>query len=477
MLSEDGQIVETSNKVVANLGGVLYTLAVNFLLYVVLIIVFYMVVRFYLEEETETATDISPKKVYVRVPVVEKSEDVSGAIDDDEEEEDGETPDVNATNKKTLLNFEDFVSDSALKTDGHFLSAFKHAISNDWSSEEGTKQEVMQRAIFCSVALNITFCISALLQERMLTYPYDNEYFVNSYGLVFFTRVGGLLLSAYFMYKLEIQWVSSPLHEYSFPSVANMLSSWCQYEALKYISFPTQVLAKSFKLVPVMLMGKFLHNKTYESYEYVTAFFIGFGIYVFLDSSENFELVRDIWNNEAACGVILLILFLFFDSFTSQWQERMFHNKKTSPLQMMLVINAFSAVFSFITLVHGRELSSAVVFLYAHPKMVIHLLFYCLFSMIGQLFIFYTVKQFGAVVFSTMMSIRILFSILLSCLIFSHPIKEMGIVGMMIVFGTIAYRIKRKNDDAPLFQWRVGREMTYQSSKSIFHHWHQHVDI
>ncbi|CAN0363362.1 unnamed protein product, partial [Ectocarpus sp. 13 AM-2016] len=30
-------------------------------------------------------------------------------------------------------------------------------------------------------------------------------------------------------------------YEYSFPAVSNMLSSWCQYEALKYVTFPTQV--------------------------------------------------------------------------------------------------------------------------------------------------------------------------------------------------------------------------------------------
>lgn len=37
----------------------------------------------------------------------------------------------------------------------------------------------------------------------------------------------------------------APLYEYSFPSVSNMLSSWCQYEALSYVTFPTQVCYRS----------------------------------------------------------------------------------------------------------------------------------------------------------------------------------------------------------------------------------------
>lgn len=38
-------------------------------------------------------------------------------------------------------------------------------------------------------------------------------------------------------------------YEYSFPAVSNMLSSWCQYEALKYVTFPTQVMQRTPGLV------------------------------------------------------------------------------------------------------------------------------------------------------------------------------------------------------------------------------------
>jgi len=56
-----------------------------------------------------------------------------------------------------------------------------------------------------------------------------------------------------------------PLFKYSFTSMSNIMSSWFQYEALKYVSFPTQVLAKASKVIPVMLMGKVVQKQTYES--------------------------------------------------------------------------------------------------------------------------------------------------------------------------------------------------------------------
>ena len=215
----------------------------------------------------------------------------------------------------------------------------------------------MQRLAYCAAGLVVSFCIWGLVQERILTQTYCGEFFEYSYGLVFMNRLGGLIFSSYLMYYFKVPWVQSALWEHSFPSVANMLSSWCQYEALKYVSFPTAMLAKAFKTLPVMLMGKFMHNKSHESYEYFSAIVVGFGLYLFMDSSEHIDFKENVFGdlenaNGAICGVVLLLLYVFFDLFTGQWQTRMFQiHKNMDALQMMLIMNAFSAVFSFITLV------------------------------------------------------------------------------------------------------------------------------
>jgi adenosine 3'-phospho 5'-phosphosulfate transporter B2 len=41
---------------------------------------------------------------------------------------------------------------------------------------------------------------------------------------------------------------------------------------------------------------------------------------------------------------------------------------------------------------------------------------------VGQLFIFYTLKKFGPVVFTIIMTIRQMLSMIISCVIFGHPI-------------------------------------------------------
>jgi hypothetical protein len=63
----------------------------------------------------------------------------------------------------------------------------------------------------------------------------------NSYGLVFTNRAIGLVFSGAMLYYTRPRWSKAVAYEYSLPAVTNMLSSWCQYEALKFVTFPTQV--------------------------------------------------------------------------------------------------------------------------------------------------------------------------------------------------------------------------------------------
>jgi adenosine 3'-phospho 5'-phosphosulfate transporter B2 len=100
----------------------------------------------------------------------------------------------------------------------------------------------------------------------MLTrrYPrHSGEYFTYSYALVFTNRFWTLVMSGLLLLYFKPRTSrSTVIYEYSFPSISNMLSSWCQYEALRYVSFPAVTLFKAFKIAPVMLMGKLLGNQS-----------------------------------------------------------------------------------------------------------------------------------------------------------------------------------------------------------------------
>ena len=59
--------------------------------------------------------------------------------------------------------------------------------------------------------------------------------------------------------------------------------------------------------------------------------------------------------------------------------------------------SAFSTVLSFVTLLHTNELTPAVEFMRTHSEIHLHFFLFSICSTIGQLFIFYTIRNFGAV--------------------------------------------------------------------------------
>jgi adenosine 3'-phospho 5'-phosphosulfate transporter B2 len=197
-----------------------------------------------------------------------------------------------------------------------------------------------------------------------------------------------------------------------------------------------------------MMMGKLLGNKTYPQYDYIIALVIGVGIAMFMSSTENLGWGKDYLGDDASqawTGIMLLFFFLLFDSFTSQFQSRMFQrHADMSMVELMFATSAFSTVLSAITLIHTGELTPALEFVYKHSEIHFHFFMFSICSTIGQLFIFYTIKNFGAVVFTLIMTTRILLSIALSVLTYGHQVTGVGFLGLMLVLSAVLYRIKRE---------------------------------
>lgn len=105
---------------------------------------------------------------------------------------------------------------------------------------------------------------------------------------------------------------------YGIISYANCMSTWFQYESLLYISFPVQVIAKSIKTIPVMLVGKFVSGKTYPVKQYVLMLVMAAGIALFLNGYNEHESVVSTLKKGRKSrskittlnGVVLLICYL-----------------------------------------------------------------------------------------------------------------------------------------------------------------------
>ena len=143
-------------------------------------------------------------------------------------------------------------------------------------------------------------------------------------------------------------WVFAPC------SVSNSLSSYGQYQSLRYVSFPLQTLSKSTKVIPVMIMGKVLNNKSYPWLDYAEALAISLGVSMFSFSESHGKKHS---HETQLVGVALLGLYIVADSFTSQWQSRVYKaHPGVDQFQMMFAVNVWSALFTLAALIMSSEL-------------------------------------------------------------------------------------------------------------------------
>ena len=283
------------------------------------------------------------------------------------------------------------------------------------------------------------FTYMYLIQERIMTRVYDGETFTNSQFLVFINRILAFCIAGLYVYMTTQPRHVAPFYKYSYSSLSNIISSWCQYEALKFVSFPTQVLAKASKVIPVMLMGKVVSNRTYPLHEYFTAGLMSVGVGLFLLATNSSGSGHS--TETTVAGIIILLGYMLFDSFTSNWQAELFKQYKMSPVQMMFGVNAFSCMLTMISLIFRGTFFACLKFLVNHSLFAVHAAILSICSAIGQLFIYYTIEQFGPLIFTLIMTSRQAISILLSCIVYGHILTLQAIIGVIVVFISMFLRI------------------------------------
>ena len=330
----------------------------------------------------------------------------------------------------------------------------------------------------CFLGIQVCYLTWGYLQEKIMTKKYIDStgqegQFGNSQFLVFVNRITAFAVGLLWVTLVKQPRHRPPLYKYSYCSFSNIMSSWCQYEALKYISFPTQVLGKASKIIPVMAMGWLVSRKKYERYEYIVAALLSFGMALFLFGS---PASKNANTTTTFSGFILLIAYLCMDSFTSNWQNELFKTYKMSKAQMMCGVNLFSCLFTSVSLMQQGAFFESLVFMSQYPKFTYDCVVLSICSAAGQIFIFNTIKEFGKghtsttvipyflkaislcigpIVFTIIMTLRQAFAILLSCYMYGHVITVIGAIGILIVFSAVflkiycGHRIARKKKSLP----------------------------
>lgn len=330
------------------------------------------------------------------------------------------------------------------------------------NSEPLWKQTVLE-FLFCFVGLQCSYITWGLMQELIMTTQFEatehveNGMFPSATFCVLSNRAIAIAVGFCICYYKHGR-ISSPVAPtyVLIPcALSNTVSSFCQYASLSYVDFPLQNLFKSTKVIPVMLMGKFLKGTIYPWVQYGEAALISVGVVIFsqansiMGSEEPEDNMTGSDESDASMmrtyGLGLLCGYVMFDSFTSQWQSKVYSDYgKIDQYHMMFGVNFWAIIMTIIALIGTDEIHLVIEFLSVNPTALWYNIVTGICSTTGQLFIYYTIKRFGPVALTIIMTTRQMFSICVSAFMFSHHIPAVGIVGVLIVFGTVFYSINRQ---------------------------------
>jgi solute carrier family 35 (UDP-galactose transporter), member B1 len=157
---------------------------------------------------------------------------------------------------------------------------------------------------------------------------------------------------------------STPFKSYAVQAASSSLAMYCSFLALEHLDYPTQVLGKSCKPIPVMLMGIFILRRRYSLFKYAYVALITGGIAWFMledvrsitpsVSESAVSLILSCVQNrgrsreakeENLMGYALLLGSLLLDGVTGPFQERLVHQHKPTSYHLMMNSNIWGAFF------------------------------------------------------------------------------------------------------------------------------------
>jgi adenosine 3'-phospho 5'-phosphosulfate transporter B3 len=186
---------------------------------------------------------------------------------------------------------------------------------------------------------------------------------------------------------------STPLSAYIVLAAFSVGTVGLSNASCDFLTYPTQVLFKSSKILPVMLMGTVILRKRYKLMEYICVLMITAGLF-FLNSSSKSNHHANGNETDTTLGFILISAALMCDALIGNVQEKVFKQYNPSTSENLIYTKFYGMVLAFVVCLLQGQLMQIFVII-QRPKVMLFLLLFCLSGIVGENFIMLTVKHFG----------------------------------------------------------------------------------
>ncbi|KAJ2954528.1 hypothetical protein O0L34_g2812 [Tuta absoluta] len=288
------------------------------------------------------------------------------------------------------------------------------------------------RFVFYSGAIFTCYFIFAMLQEKITRGKYgDGEKFTCALSLVLVQCAVNYLFAQILMLSWKHE-VDTTRRVYYFSSAMTyLLAMICSNMALQWINYPTQVVGKAAKPIPVMLLGVLIGRKVYPLKKYLFVFLIVVGVVLFMYKDGKKGTTE---SQGFGIGEVLLILSLIMDGLTGAVQERIKAESSPTAYAMMLNTNRWSTLIVSVGVLLSGEIFKFLSFVTLYPEVIVYIVALALMGALGQLFIFYMVSEFGPLPCSVVTTTRKFFTVLGSVIFFGNVLLGRQWIGAVFVF-------------------------------------------
>ncbi|XP_013136527.1 PREDICTED: solute carrier family 35 member B1 homolog [Papilio polytes] len=293
-----------------------------------------------------------------------------------------------------------------------------------------TRSEI--RFIFYAGAIFICYFIFAMLQEKITRGKYgDNDKFTCALSLVLIQCFVNYLFAQILMVSWTHEKDTTRTVYYFSSALTYLLAMLCSVMALQWVNYPTQVVGKAAKPIPVMILGVLIGRKSYPLKKYLFVLLIVIGVALFMYKDQGKKTSDD---SGMGIGELLLLVSLTMDGLTGAVQERIKSESSPTAYSMMLNTNWWSTIISAIGVLLSGEIFKFVAFVTQYPEILVYLISFALMGALGQLFIFFMVAEFGPLPCSVVTTTRKFFTVLASVVIFGNVLLGRQWIGAVLVF-------------------------------------------
>ncbi|KAL2892310.1 UDP-galactose/UDP-glucose transporter 4 [Bienertia sinuspersici] len=307
-----------------------------------------------------------------------------------------------------------------------------------------TSRPKWHQFLICSSGFFFGYLINGICEE----YVYNRLQF--SFGWYFTFVQGFVYIALIYMNGFTTKQMVNPWKTYIKLSAVLMGSHGLTKGSLAFLNYPAQIMFKSTKVLPVMIMGAFIPGlrRKYPPSEYLSALLLVVGLILFTladaQTSPNFSVI----------GVMMITGALVMDSFLGNVQEAIFTmNPETTQMEMLFCSTVVGLPMLIPPMILTGELFRAWKSCSQHPYVYGVLVFEALATFIGQVSVLSLIALFGAATTAMVTTARKAVTLLLSYLIFTKPLTEQHGSGLLLI--AMGITIKLLPDTKP--QKRVSR--------------------